>query len=88
MDKSLPYKRIILRREPGTPLPEFAVPPGFRISRFRAGDEIAWAEIETSAGERYVPTRGFYLKNGYRVEATMADFYSPGDGKVIFVKDL
>jgi len=44
--------------------------------------------IETSAGERYVPTRGFYLKNGYRVEATMADFYYPGDGKVIFVKDL
>lgn len=51
MDKSLPYKRIILKREPGTPLPEFAVPPGFRISRFRAGDEIAWAEIETSVTE-------------------------------------
>jgi len=44
--------------------------------------------IETSSRELYVPTRGFYLKAGYREEATLEDFYGPGDGKVIYVKAL
>jgi len=44
--------------------------------------------IETSSRPLYEPTRAFYLKRGYRLEATLADFYGPGDGKVIFVKAL
>ena len=44
--------------------------------------------IETSSKEQYVPTRGFYLKAGYREEAILEDFYGPGDGKVIYVKAL
>lgn len=44
--------------------------------------------IETSSQPLYEPTRAFYLKRGYRIEATLADFYAPGDGKVIFVKQL
>lgn len=44
--------------------------------------------IETSSRALYEPTRAFYLKRGYGIEATLADFYAPGDGKVIFVKVL
>lgn len=44
--------------------------------------------VDTSSSEKYIPTRGFYLGTGYTVAAEFADFYRPGDGKVIFVKDL
>jgi len=44
--------------------------------------------VETSSREQYDPTRGFYLARGYREEARLADFYGPGDAKVIYVKAL
>lgn len=44
--------------------------------------------IETSAKELYVPTREFYLKNGYRIETILEDFYDDGEGKVIYSKRL
>lgn len=44
--------------------------------------------IETSARPLYEPTRAFYLRTGYRVDAVLEDFYGPGDGKFIFVKAL
>lgn len=44
--------------------------------------------IETSTTERYAGTRAFYGACGYRLEATLADFYAPGDGKALFVKVL
>jgi len=44
--------------------------------------------IETSNRAEYVPTRGFYLRCGYRIDAVLEDFYAPGDGKVIYVKAL
>ena len=43
---------------------------------------------DTSSRPQYEPTRSFYLACGYREEAFLADFYAPGDGKVIFVKTL
>ncbi len=30
----------------------------------------------------------FYLRCGFRREAFLPDFYAPGDGKLIFVKNL
>jgi D-alanine-D-alanine ligase len=42
--------------------------------------------VETSSRPLYEPTRGFYLKRGYREEARLADFYGPGDAKVMYVK--
>jgi D-alanine-D-alanine ligase len=42
--------------------------------------------VETSARPLYEPTRRFYEKCGYRQETVLADFYAPGDGKVIYVK--
>jgi ribosomal protein S18 acetylase RimI-like enzyme len=41
---------------------------------------------ETSSLDKYLPTRLFYEKNGYSKDAVIADYYKPGDGKVIYVK--
>ncbi|MDI6725523.1 MAG: GNAT family N-acetyltransferase [Smithellaceae bacterium] len=43
---------------------------------------------DTASRDQYAPTRAFYLACGYREEARLIDFYSPGDGKVIYVKAL
>lgn len=40
---------------------------------------------ETSGTEKYLPTRNFYLKNGYLAEAVIKDFYQPGDDKYMFI---
>ena len=42
--------------------------------------------VETSSRAQYEPTRGFYLSRHYQLEATLVDFYAPGDSKLIFVK--
>lgn len=43
---------------------------------------------ETSGTARYAPTRSFYEKVGYSLEARVRDFYAPGDDQVIYRKDL
>jgi len=40
---------------------------------------------ETSTIEKYAPTRHFYYKLGYTLEAKIDDFYTEGDGKVFFI---
>jgi len=44
--------------------------------------------VETSGQEKYLPTRKFYLRFGYREEAVLKGFYGPDDDKVIYVKRL
>lgn len=44
--------------------------------------------VDTSSRSDYAPTRAFYLSAGYRQEVELRDFYGPGDGKVIFCKQL
>lgn len=44
--------------------------------------------IETSGRDEYAPTRAFYERSGCRLEATIADFYSVGDAKMIYVLDV
>ncbi|MBI5014130.1 MAG: GNAT family N-acetyltransferase [Deltaproteobacteria bacterium] len=44
--------------------------------------------VETSSRPLYDPTRAFYLRCGYREEARLAEFYGPGDDKVILVRAL
>lgn len=44
--------------------------------------------IETSSRTTYDPTRRFYERCGYSVEALLPDFYAPGDGKVIYARTL
>jgi GNAT superfamily N-acetyltransferase len=44
--------------------------------------------VETSSRPQYEPTRAFYRRLGYRPAAELPDFYGPGDGQVIFAKQL
>lgn len=43
---------------------------------------------ETSGTTEYEPTREFYVRTGFVNEATIRDFYKPGDDLKIFVKRL
>lgn len=40
--------------------------------------------LHQHAGDLYAPTRKFYTSLGYAEEARLADFYAPGDDKVIY----
>jgi ribosomal protein S18 acetylase RimI-like enzyme len=44
--------------------------------------------VDTSERPQYDPTRAFYEKCGYLLEAVLKDFYAPGDGKAIYCKSL
>lgn len=44
--------------------------------------------IETSGQGGYEPTRQFYRRCGYELVATIADFYAPGDDKLIYVRRM
>jgi GNAT superfamily N-acetyltransferase len=50
------------------------------------GAKILW--IETSGRPLYEPTRHFYTRNGYELEATLREFYGPGDPKLVYRKEL
>jgi ribosomal protein S18 acetylase RimI-like enzyme len=43
---------------------------------------------ETSSRDQYAPTHRFYESCGYTPEAVLADFYAPGDSKIIYSKAL
>jgi len=43
--------------------------------------------VETSSRAQYAPTRAFYERCGYERAALLEDFYRPGDGKVVYVKE-
>ncbi|MDI6768413.1 MAG: GNAT family N-acetyltransferase [Anaerolineales bacterium] len=43
---------------------------------------------ETAGKLAFEPTRRFYLRSGYQLEARIRDFYSPGDDLVVFTKRL
>ena len=42
--------------------------------------------VETSSRDDYSPTRHFYETRGYRSAARLADYYAPGDDRVIYTK--
>lgn len=44
--------------------------------------------VETSSRPLYEPTRNFYLRNGYAVEAVIRQFYSPDDDQIILTRLL
>ena len=44
--------------------------------------------VETSSTPEYAAARRFYETCGYRYEAVIHDFYTPGDDLLIFVKQL
>lgn len=51
LDKSIPYLNIVMQRKANTSIPQYVLPQGYRFVQFSPGDEIQWAEIETSVGE-------------------------------------
>lgn len=53
LDKSIPYKNVIMEITPDkiAALPEVILPAGYRFSFFKEGDEKNWAAIETSVDE-------------------------------------
>ncbi len=42
--------------------------------------------VETSGSEGYAAARRFYLATGFQRQATIPDFYAPGDDLVIYAK--
>ncbi len=42
--------------------------------------------VETSSRSEYAPTRRYYETRGYQSAAQVADFYAPGDHRVIYTK--
>ncbi len=52
----------------------------------QAGGKILW--IETSGRPLYAPTEEFYKRNGYELQASLKDFYGPGDPKQIYARIL
>jgi GNAT superfamily N-acetyltransferase len=51
-----------------------------------SGGKILW--LDTSGRPLYKPTENFYIKNGYSLQASLKDFYAPGDPKQIYSKIL
>lgn len=46
--------------------------------------KILW--IETSGRPLYASTEAFYTRNGYDLQASLTEFYGPGDPKQIYAK--
>jgi len=51
LDKSVEYMSVVMRRNAGTPIPEYDLPEGFKFAFYKSGDEKFWAKIETSVRE-------------------------------------
>lgn len=80
-DKTVPMIGLAMRVDSLENLPEFELPERYGWRFFQPGDERAWAEIETSAGEFQRPEDGL---KGFRK-------YYPTDegldGRMIFLTD-
>jgi GNAT superfamily N-acetyltransferase len=50
------------------------------------GGKILW--VETSGRPLYKSTEEFYKGNGYKLQASLKDFYAPGDPKQIYARTL
>lgn len=44
--------------------------------------------VETSSRDDYGPTRAFYRRLRYDEQATIPEYYAPGDGLVVYTKSL
>jgi GNAT superfamily N-acetyltransferase len=59
-----------------------------RTEQLAAAAQATLLFVETSGRPQYAPTRVFYERMGYRLEATLGDFYAIGDDKLICSKHL
>ena len=44
--------------------------------------------IETSSGDAFDPARALYARRGYTAQGRIADYYAPGEAKVIMARAL
>ena len=51
LDKSIPYKNLIMRADTLSSAFFYTLPQGFSIKTYEIGDEYHWAAIEASVGE-------------------------------------
>lgn len=58
----------------------------FMEELLKKNGDLRMIVIETSSQEKYRPTCRFYEKCGFILEATLRDFYAPGDNKLIYLK--
>ena len=57
-----------------------------QAEKFVKENKGRWFLAETSSKLSYEKTRSFYLRNGFSIVAQINDFYSVGDGLIIFGK--
>jgi ribosomal protein S18 acetylase RimI-like enzyme len=50
------------------------------------GARVLW--VETTGLPHYEPTRRFYLKHGYEIEAHLRDYYADADDQILFRKRM
>ena len=55
-----------------------------RTAKLAKSKRGLWIFAETSSRGAYAPARAFYVKAGFTETARFADFYEPGDDKVVF----
>jgi hypothetical protein len=51
LDKSIPYKHILMKRPKGAPIQNYELPSGFSFNSYINGKELEWSKIETSVKE-------------------------------------
>ena len=58
------------------------------VERRLRGRDARLLVVETSSRDDYHPTRRFYERHEYTPVATLADFYSPNDHRLVYTKRL
>ncbi len=59
-----------------------------RLEEVLRGKAFTLLVAETSSLPAYAKARGFYLKEGFTEESRIADFFGPGDDRIIYCKRL
>ena len=66
-DRSIPYVSFIMRREPGSPVPDFVVPPEFKFVHYKKGDEKEWVNLMLAHSEFKTEEDGLlYFKTEFK----------------------
>lgn len=51
LDKTIPYKHILMKRPKGAAIRNYELPAGYSFCHYNEGNESEWAEIESSVAE-------------------------------------